>query len=58
MTQRPRKGSIVNVAVDTVRFAFLTRSWTLLMVLVFGVIALLVGIVVQIVLPWSIYPFV
>lgn len=58
MTQRPRRGGIVDVAVDLVRFAFLTRSWALLTVIVFGVLALLVGIVVQVVLPWSIYPFV
>jgi hypothetical protein len=46
------------MAVDLVRFSFVTRSWALLLVVVFGLVALLVGAVVQLALPWTIYPFV
>lgn len=55
---RPRRGGIRQMAVDLVRFSFVTRSWALLLVVVFGFVALLVGAVVQLALPWTIYPFV
>jgi hypothetical protein len=58
MTARPRRGGVGQMAVDLVRFSFLTRSWALLFVVVFGLLALMVGAVVQLALPWAIYPFV
>lgn len=58
MTARPRRGGIRQMASDVVRFSFLTRSWALLFVVLFGMIALVVGAFVQLALPWAIYPFV
>ena len=58
MSNRRSTPPSVRMAVDVVRFAWITRSWMMLAVIVVGLVALALGIAVQVVVPWAIYPFV
>lgn len=58
MSDRRTTPASVRMAVDIVRFAWITRSWMMLAVIVVGLAALVLGVAVQVVVPWAIYPFV
>lgn len=53
-----RGGPVAQVFVDIVRYAVVTRSWVLLLLVGFGVLAALFGLAIQSAVPWAIYPFV
>ena len=55
---RARRGGVIQMAIDVVRFSVLERSWVMLFIMGLGLLALVVGALVQLALPLTIYPFV
>ena len=58
MTSIPRRrgGPLVAVLVDLFRQARLTGSWVVALLMLLALVAVVIGVVTQVVVPWLIYP--